>query len=160
MLDIRLQLLNSPVWSLLSYFVLHNAPHIFSWKQVWTAGRSVWHLNSYTTRHTVITPAECVFTVKSRDVSEKDVIWMAAQVAWAPPYHHRSCLLKLVLVTIWMVLFLISPKDTTSMISKSILKCGHSTFFHSLSVYLRGAWAQRSQQCFWTLSIFGFCFEL
>ena len=38
---IRPQLIHGPVCSLLSYFVLHNAPHIFNGRQVWTAGRSV-----------------------------------------------------------------------------------------------------------------------
>lgn len=39
-LDPWLQLLNTPR-SLLLYFVLHDAPHVFSREQVWTAGRSV-----------------------------------------------------------------------------------------------------------------------
>ena len=34
-----------------------------------------------------------------------------------PPYHHRCWLFKLTLVAIWIVLFLFSLEDTTSMIS-------------------------------------------
>ena len=36
-----------------------------------------------------------------------------------PPYQHRCWLLNFALITIWMVLFLFSPEDTTSRISKN-----------------------------------------
>ena len=35
---IRLDVLNSP-WSLLPGSPLHDAPYIFNWRQIWTAGR-------------------------------------------------------------------------------------------------------------------------
>ena len=43
---------------------------------------------------------------------------------YTPPYHHRCWLLNFALITVWMVLFLFDPEDTTSMISKNNLKCG------------------------------------
>lgn len=52
-----------------------------------------------------------------------------------PPYHRRCWLLNL-LITVWLVLFLIGREDTTSLISKNNLTCGlvrpHHTFplFH------------------------------
>ena len=51
-----------------------------------------------------------------------------------PPYHHWCWLLNLVLITIWMVLYLFSPEDTTSMISKNNLKCGLVRPQHTLTL--------------------------
>ena len=54
---------------------------------------------------------------------------------------HTICLLKLVLVTIWMVLFLLSPEDIMSMIYqkqyRNVDPSDRSTLFHLASVHLR-----------------------
>lgn len=40
-----------------------------------------------------------------------------------PPHHHRCCLLNFALVTTWMVLFLVSPEDTISVVFKKQFEC-------------------------------------
>lgn len=78
----------------------------------------------------------------SREVPDKDIVWMAAYVApklvctigvngtvtgvqvthamgtSTPPYHHRHCLMNFALVTIRVIHFLFTPEDTMPMISK------------------------------------------
>lgn len=75
-----------------------------------------------------------------------------------PPYHHRCSILNFMLVTIWMVLYLVSPEESTSMIFLlNFDSSDHSTHFHFLSVHLRRAQALRGQQCCWMLLIYSFC---
>lgn len=116
----------------------------------------------------------------SRDIPEKDVIWMRAYIPPKPvcSFQHSWCLQRYKLpmmpwalthlhiitdagfevVTISKVLFLFSMKDTTSMISTmwNVDSSGRSTLLHFVSVHLIWAQAQRSWLCFWILLIYGF----
>ncbi|MEQ2252587.1 hypothetical protein ILYODFUR_023248 [Ilyodon furcidens] len=88
-----------------------------------------------------------------------------AVVTNTPPYHHRCWLLPMMpwllnfaLITIQKALYLFVLEDKTLMMSKRNLKCGVvSTLFCFVSVHLRLALVQRSQQRFWVFFVTRLC---
>ena len=120
LLDILLQVLNHNK-SLLSYSVLHNAK-----KSLYS-----WHVSLMPTTkpHCCNTCRMClgIVLLKYAWVSWKRHCLDGSNGALTDVSHAgtNTCwLLKLALVTIWMVLFLFRPEDTTAMISKNNLDCG------------------------------------
>lgn len=82
-LDVQFQLFDSP-GSLLLYFVLHNAPHIFNGdRSELQAGQSS-TCTLLLRSHIVVTRAECGLALSGWDVPEEDVAWRAACVAPKP----------------------------------------------------------------------------
>lgn len=69
----------------LLYFELHNAPHIFNGRRIWTAGWSVWYLILFTMK-----PLLCSTCGMCPDID----VWMAADVAPIPEctFQHWCCL--------------------------------------------------------------------
>ena len=65
-----------------------------------------------------------------------DVQVTHAMATDTPPYHHRCWLLNFVLITIWMVLYLFSPVDTTPKMKCGLTTAHFSTLCQSISYEL------------------------
>ncbi len=146
--DRGFQLLKS-LWLSLTYFLFNHAPNVlYRWK-IWTVGRPIQHLDSSTMNECCCYSCSMGFCTEiHKALPEIDVIWRGAYGAlnlyipfsipnafqnmqaahtvctYAPPYHQRFWLLNWMLITRWMVSFLLSPEDTEPVISSKNVKFG------------------------------------
>ncbi len=145
--DIGFQLLKSSCSSL-TYFLFNDAPNVlYRWK-IWTAGRSIQHPDSSTTKllNAVVIATVCGFALSCWNrrhlegsiCCSKTFIYLSAYIVPSKrsrlsipyalmgdePIHHRYWLLNWTLITRRKVSLLFSPEDTASVISTKNVKFG------------------------------------
>ncbi len=169
--------------SSLSHFALQNAPHILYWRQVGTAGRPVkypyplppqpglcnvcrmWFcivllkyawtslekMSSWR-QHIVLQNLYVLFSINGA-ITEVQVTF--AKGTDTTPYHDRPWLLDLLLVTVWMILFLLwsgaHGVHSSQKIPEILIHLTTVQRFHCVMVHPRCLRAQRSRRRFWTL---------